>query len=85
MYTKKKNEKSLQLLLQETDNPDFVQAMRYFKEADRHFCRMHWRESELMVELRAMWSTNLVFPNKNPLVKRKILTKLRIGGYYEYV
>lgn len=37
VYKKEKNEKSLQLLLQETDNPDFVQAMRYFKEADRHF------------------------------------------------
>lgn len=37
VYKKEKNEKSLQLLLQETDNPDFVQAMRYFKEADCHF------------------------------------------------
>ena len=37
VYKKEKNEKSLQRLLQETDNPDFVQAMRYFKEADRHF------------------------------------------------
>ena len=36
-YKREKNTKSLKLIQEETNNPDFVAAMRYFKEADRCF------------------------------------------------
>ncbi|MGM0123381.1 protein-tyrosine phosphatase [Enterococcus sp. AZ194] len=37
VYKKEKNERSLKELMEKTNNPDFVQAVRYFKEADASF------------------------------------------------
>ncbi|KAF1298853.1 protein tyrosine phosphatase [Enterococcus sp. JM4C] len=37
VYKKEKNERSLKELMEQSNNPDFVQAVRYFKEADASF------------------------------------------------